>query len=292
MTTDHGPVVQSALLRAELVRLRKERAVTQEEVARALEWHPSKLIRIEGGKSGITKTDLQVLLMQYGMTSESRQERLNALARGARQPSWWSAYRGDFDEAYLTFIGYEAGASVIRHFQNSTVPATLQTQEYAEVLTTNFVETVEVGPVVKLRMQRQKELEKRDEPPRRYYVLDEAVIRRHVGVRTDPAIMPAQLQQIADTAEQDELVTVRVIPFSVGAHTGLNGPFTLLEFEGGLGDVIYLEGTRSRQTQNLFTSEESMIAEHRAAFESLLDEALSAEESIALIRRTAEELMN
>ncbi len=46
------------MLRSELVRLRKESVLTQEQVAAKLEWSPSKLIRVEGGRSSITKVDL------------------------------------------------------------------------------------------------------------------------------------------------------------------------------------------------------------------------------------------
>ncbi|HET6189986.1 MAG TPA: helix-turn-helix transcriptional regulator, partial [Trebonia sp.] len=51
MANDQGPVVLSALLRAELIRLRKESGLTQEAVAQNLDWSPSKLIRVEGGRS-------------------------------------------------------------------------------------------------------------------------------------------------------------------------------------------------------------------------------------------------
>jgi DNA-binding transcriptional regulator YiaG len=49
------PVVQSALPRSELIRLRKKKGMTQEQVARNLEWSASKVIRMEGGRSPITK---------------------------------------------------------------------------------------------------------------------------------------------------------------------------------------------------------------------------------------------
>ena len=66
MASDQGPVIQSAILRTELVRLRKEKGITQEQVAGNLEWSASKLIRVEGGHSSITKVDLDALLDQYG----------------------------------------------------------------------------------------------------------------------------------------------------------------------------------------------------------------------------------
>ena len=59
------------MLRSELIRLRKESGLTQEQVAAELEWSPSKLIRIEGGRSSITKVDLNALLTKYGVTSET-----------------------------------------------------------------------------------------------------------------------------------------------------------------------------------------------------------------------------
>src|SRR6266700_5330009 len=106
MASDQGPVVQSAVLRSELVRLRKERGLTQEQVAGNLDWSASKLIRVEGGRSSITKVDLDALLGQYGVTSESQRERLSNLNRGARAVGWWNAYRNDASAPYLSYVGY------------------------------------------------------------------------------------------------------------------------------------------------------------------------------------------
>jgi transcriptional regulator with XRE-family HTH domain len=289
MAEDQGPIVQSALLRADLVRLRKERGMTQEQVATRLEWSPSKLIRVEGGKNSITRTDLQALLMVYGVTSESRQERLQVLARGARQSAWWDAYKGEVDDSFLTFVGYAAGAYYIRHFHNSIVPGLLQTREYAESFVTGRANEIVRARAVRLRMQRQEEMAKREIPARQSYILDEAVIRRHVGVKNDPGIMPRQLNYIADVAEEREDLTVRVIPFGAGAHLGVYGPFTLLEFEGGLGDVLYLESMDG--PTSLVTGDDQRIADYRADFETLLEDALPQDKSIELMRRTAEELM-
>ena len=77
-----------ALLRGELIRLRREGGLTQEQVAAQLEWSPSKLIRVEGGRSSITKVDLDALLIKYGVTSESTRERLQFLNRGSRDRGW------------------------------------------------------------------------------------------------------------------------------------------------------------------------------------------------------------
>lgn len=289
MGADQGPVVQSAILRAELVRLRKRSKLTQEEVARALEWSPSKLIRVEGGHSSITRVDLDALLNRYGVPSDDHRERLQELNRGAKAPSWWDSYRSDIAAPYLNYVGYEAGASSIRQFPGTVVPGLLQTTEYAEALTTSAVEAIDVAPVVKLRIQRQSELAQRSDPPRQEYVLDEAVIRRHIGIDNDPGIMPNQLHLIADTAARSELITVRVIPFKAGAHPGLSGAFTLLEFEGDLPDLVYLDPGRAELA--ISASDSTKVSEYAGNFEELLDRALPENESIAFIRSAAEEML-
>ena len=289
MASDQGPVVQSALLRGELVRLRRESGLTQEQVAADLEWSPSKLIRVEGGRSAVTKVDLDALLTKYGVTTESTRERLQLLNKGARAGAWWDKYRDDVSPTYLSYVGFEAGAAFIRQFQSLFVPGLLQTADYAEAVTVNSVDAVRVGAIVGLRLQRQAELKLRDPRPRQYYVVDEAVIRRHVGIAKSPDVMPYQLRHIAERAEQDERITFRVIPFEAGAHRGLYGPFTLLDFDGGVPDLLYIDAGRG-EFASMVHGDDTRVAEYRDDFELLLEDALSADKSIDLIRSVADEM--
>lgn len=289
MASDQGPVVQSALLRNELVTLRKDRRLTQQQVAGALEWSTSKLIRVEGGASSIAKVDLDALLTTYRVTSDSDRERLHTLNRAAKEPGWWSKYKDDFSPGYLNYVGYEAGSAVIRQFQMGGIPGLLQTAEYAEVMTRiGPVDRQKVEATVRFRLRRQLELRQRSNPPRQYFVVDEAAIRRHVGIKTDRTIMPNQLHHVADQAEQDHLVTVRVVPFSAGAHPGLIAPFTLLEFEAGLPDILFLDADQPDST--MAVGGDPRVAEHAENFEILLELALPSKESIKLMRDAAEEM--
>jgi transcriptional regulator with XRE-family HTH domain len=287
MASDQGPVVQSALLRNELIRLRKESGLTHERVASDLDWSPSKLIRVEGGRSSITKVDLDALLSVYGVSSESHRDRLQALNRGARERAWWAPYRDEIHPTYVEYVGYEAGAIFIRSFESGFVPGLVQTPAYAEVLTANSVDAVQVAPVVKLRLLRQAELARRSPPPRQYHVIDEAVVRRHVGISQDPAIMADQLRYIADKAESNELLTVRVIPFKAGAHLGLSGAFTLLEFDGAMPDLLYRDSGRDI---SLISGSDPRIGHYADDFEILVESALSAADSIDLMRQAAEDM--
>lgn len=288
MPSDEGPVVQSALLRDELVRLRKKRGLTQQQVAAVLEWSPSKLIRVEGGASSITKVDLDALLTEYSVTSESHRERLRTLNRGAKEPGWWDTYKDLVSSTYLSYVGFEAGAASIRQFQTGFVPALLQTPEYSEIVTI----AGSVGPhlarsLVGLRLQRQAELERRSAPPRQYFVLDEGVIRRHVGIKKDRAVMPNQLRFIADRAGRDDLVTVRVLPFEAGAHPGLD-PFTLLQFDAGLPDTLFLDADRGAFT--MIAGDDPQVAKYVQNFEDLMEDSWSVESSIEFMRKVADEM--
>ena len=101
--------------------------------------------------------------------------------------------------------------------------------------------------------------------------------------------MPDQLYDLADRAERDELVTVRVIPFGAGAHRGLlGGPFTLLRFDGGPPDVLYLDVGRGFST--LISDNDPQVAAYTEDFEKLTEDALSADESIFLIREAAQKM--
>lgn len=288
MAADQGPLVQSAVVRADLIRLRKARRRTPEDAARDLQWPTTKLIRIEGGRSSITPADLDALLVLYGVSSESERERLQSLGRGAREIGWWNAYRDEISLPYLEYVGYEAGAAFVRQFPGTVIPGLLQTAEYAEALTAGAIDPVDVAAVVGLRLQRQSELALRSDPPRQYYVLDEAVIRRHVGIGTNPDPMPAQLYYIADVATRNEFITVRVIPFRAGVHAGLSGPFTLLEFDGGLPDLLYIDTGLGERAE--ISSDVSRVAEYADKFELTVDRALPESESIQFIRDAAEEI--
>jgi transcriptional regulator with XRE-family HTH domain len=285
--SDQGPVVQSALLRGELVRLRKEKGLTQEQVAQDLEWSASKLIRVEGGRSQVSKVDLEALLTQYGVTSESTRERLQLLNRGARAEAWWDEYRSFASPSFVSYVGFETGATFIRQFQPGLVPDLLQTAEYAEAVIADSPDAVHAHALVPLRLKRQLELAQRDPRPRQHYVVDEAAIRRQVGVAKSPDIMRDQLLRLADRAERDDLVTIQVLPFDAGAHRGPYVPFTVLEFDGELPDLLYVDIGRGEYA-SVAREDGPRIAEYRHDFDLMVEDALPSNKSIELIRDAAE----
>jgi len=284
MPSDPGPVVQRALLTSELQALRQKKGATQDQVAAALDWSPSKLIRIEGGTVGVSTTDLHALLRYYGLDDDDPNvARLTEIARQARQRGWWSLYKNEVRPAYLEFLGYEAGASTIRNCQPLVIPGLLQTEAYANSLTVEFLPDREQRDiVVEIRLQRQERILERENPPELHVILDEAALRRRVGGQVDPLIMPDQLRHLLDMMQRPN-ITVEIIPFSKGAHFGMIGQFTILEFAGiGLGDVLYQENAGAGNS--IVAVRGHQVTEYKIAFENVRQLAIPHEESAAFIQ--------
>ncbi len=109
--------------------------------------------------------------------------------------------------------------------------------------------------------------------------MDEAAIRRRVGIRRDETIMPRQLMHIVQTVTDNDSIEVRVLPFREGdAYVGmLTGAFTLLEFNGVLPELLHLEDGASETT---LVGDDPRISDRRAEFEQILDVTMSATDSL------------
>jgi len=209
-----------------------------------MEWGPSKLLRIEAGEVGISVNDLRPLLALYGVEDTERVERLLALARGSRKMPF-TEYRDIYHKDFLDFLGMEASAWINRTFQSMVLPGLLQTEEYAAAIIRAFSpdeSTAQVSRMVEARMLRQDVLDTPD--VQFFFILDESVIRRHIGgVKT----MRAQLRRLADLAARPH-IHLMIMPFGLGAHAASAGPFTLFEFKEDVPNCLYLENPRGNAT--------------------------------------------
>ena len=267
MTVGHGPMVTRRRLRTELRRLREEKGFAQETVANEMEWSISKLIRIENGSVGISVNDLKALLDLYELDDDQRDD-LIELARGSRQRMWWSHYQKHLSATYLEFIGYEADASSIRHFQPLVVPGLLQTEAYARAINAGTTLTEEPQPGdeerIQVRLERQRDIFDREHPVEYIAVIDEAVLHRQVG---GADTMRAQLAHLVEMARRPS-VSVYVVPYPAGAHPGLSGAFSIMEFADPVDDdVLYLD---SGPNQAVLRDQPAAVQRYRRVFDRLI----------------------
>jgi transcriptional regulator with XRE-family HTH domain len=279
-----SPVVQRRRLRTELRRERLDAGLTQEQVATAMDWSLSKLIRIENGTVGISTNDLKAILAHYKI-DDGRSVDMLALARGARERSWWSAYR-DASPRLIQLIENESASFIIRNFQPMLIPGLLQTEEYAATIIRNLSPEApdrDVSAAIEIRMKRQQLLQQPD-TPLMFFIVDEAAVRRLVGGQ---AGMRRQIQRLLDESDKPT-VTFEVVPFGAGAHPGMQGPFMLFEFpDAADDDALYLE---SPDNTILTRDDAEGISRFRDRFELLRDLSLGPEGSRDLLRRLLGEL--
>jgi transcriptional regulator with XRE-family HTH domain len=247
-----GPTVRRRRLGSELRKLRDTSGLKLEEVAAELGVAPSTLSRIETGKAPTKSAYLSQMLEMYGVTDPAQRQVLVDMAREGHRKGWWAAYDDVLPSGFDIFVGLEAETTGIRSYENSVIHGLLQTQDYARAVLRELQprHTAEqIDRQVDLRMARQRRLG--EEPALDLWVIhDEAVIRRAVG---GAAVMRGQLSRLLEVAARPGM-TLQVLPFESGAHAGLRGPFSILEFPDrtdsriahveSVGGFIYMEKER------------------------------------------------
>jgi transcriptional regulator with XRE-family HTH domain len=254
MTT--GPTVRRRRLGSELRKLRDASGMKLEEVAAELGVAPSTLSRIETGKAPTKSAYLSQMLEMYGVTDPAQRQVLVDMAREGHRKGWWAAYDDVLPSGFDIFVGLEAETTGIRSYENSVVYGLLQTQDYARAVLRELLPRhtdEQIDRQVDLRMARQRRLD--EEPALDLWVIhDEAVIRRAVG---GAAVMRGQLTRLLEVGARPGM-TLQVLPFESGAHAGMRGPFSILEFPDrtdsriahveSMGGFIYMEKDREVRT--------------------------------------------
>ncbi len=271
----------------DLRRFRESAGMSTADAAEVLECTKGKISRIENGHVPVRAPDLAALMQAYGVEDADAQERLKALARRAnrrRREGWWRQYESMLGDTYRDQIEMESICDTIRTYQVQLVPGLLQIPEYGRAVTVAsraWQTPEEIDRFVQVRLARQERLV--DEAPISFWaVLAEGVLRQQVG---GPAVMRAQLQHLAVMARRPN-ITIQVLPFSRGAHSGMFGPYLLLSFPQVASLDLVLTET---PTGNIWMEREPEVTCYRALFDDARTAALPPTESLALIQHVAKE---
>ncbi|MFI7450400.1 helix-turn-helix domain-containing protein [Nonomuraea sp. NPDC049714] len=282
MQSSHSPTVRLRRLARELRSMREEKGLTPETAAAQLGWHRSKISRIETGRTRASLSDVAAVCDLYGARSDVR-AMLVQLAKEVRKRGWWTAYADVFTGSY---VGLEDEASRICQWQVQLVPGLLQTEDYARaVISAGRPEPHDPEDIQRRVMARmaRRTLLSRPDAPELHAVIDESVLRRPIAGRE---MMRDQLEAILVAARRPN-ITIRVLPYSVGAHAGLEGAFTVLSFAEAVDpDVAYVEGTAG----DVYVESSDQVDRYKIAFGRIWDVALSPEESRKLISDIKEQL--
>jgi transcriptional regulator with XRE-family HTH domain len=290
MATRPNPAIVRKQLGEQLRLVREQSGRTSAQVARTLGWSESKISRIENGKTARVSTgDLDKLCRTYGVDRAVREElhelaaQINRVPRPRGRGGWLGLIDEVLPDPYEELIRYEREASEILNYEALVVPGLLQTDEYARAIieadsTVRDPEILEQK--VAARLARQVVLTRHPVPPEFTAFIDEAVLRRPVGGN---AILHRQIRRLIAMGERPN-ISVRVLPFALGAHRGLAGSFIVLNLpDQARTSVVYAEGV----TGGILRTKPDEVAQYRDDLSAISEVALSPRDSAAFLSAAA-----
>jgi transcriptional regulator with XRE-family HTH domain len=149
-------------LGAELRAIREQAGKSLGNVARAIQWNPSTLSRLERGQRHVSPESVMGLSVVYNLPIERRDE-LVARAKEASALGWWDRPSPGVPSDMGALASYEAEAIRMTDWCPGLLPGLLQTPNFARAIMHEYdVPEHEVEPRIRARCQRQQLLEQRD----------------------------------------------------------------------------------------------------------------------------------
>jgi transcriptional regulator with XRE-family HTH domain len=278
---DREPTIRSRELGEGLRRVMERAGLNGQQAAHLLGCSPSRVSRLLSGKRGGSEVDVAAFLGVCRAKGPER-DRLLALCQEQNTPGWFQQHGSRLPKQLVTLIDHENKAVAISAFQATLVHGLLQTGNYARAVISSSANMPadEVDDRVAARLARQCLLS-RERPPQFTFYLHEAVLRLPIG---GPAVMSDQLHHLLRMSVRPYL-TLRVVPTALGAHAGLSGHFTLMEF-AEFRPVVYLDS----ETSSLFLETREEATAYQRILGALAHTALGEGQSRELIATLATEL--
>jgi transcriptional regulator with XRE-family HTH domain len=282
-----SPYVRRLRLAAELRALRAGAGLTHEQLAKRIGESRAQISRLENGHI-VDQADVMKILDALGVDGQ-RWTEVVTIAREAGEKGWWESTRGMGERQALS-ANLEAGATVIREYQQTFVPGLLQIPEFVRARTnaelapmTGTVDGVLAGRAGRQRMLR------RPGAPTYEVILDELAVRR---LTAPPDIFKKQLYRLTTVCNNGEpSVTLRVLPVDARI-AGFSVPrctFSMYTYpDPGDPAVVAVDTV----TSDLIVTEPADVAPYDKLYTRLRDAALPEADSLTLLTKAATELPN
>jgi len=283
----NSPTVLKRWIAFELRKLRERNGLSREDAARVTRGSVPNIGHIENGRSLPGPLELEKLLELYGVP-ERYEFWLELRTRAKKGTDWWIGLGDSVPDYFNLFLGLESCAVQIESWDAHVVPGLFQTPDYARAVIRGGEpgrEDSDVDRRVELRMGRQHEVLDDGDAPAIWAVMSEAALRCLIG---GPESMRAQANRLIELAERPN-IDIQVLPFSAGAHTGVEGTFTLLTFPSELENdpgAVFAE----TKVKGYYYEEPEQIMRYRNALARLRVQAIKPADSPTFIRRMRKEL--
>ncbi len=281
MAGDEQRLAARRQLGAELRSLREARELTGQQLADQLGWSQAKVSRIEGARTRAEVSDVAAMLDALQVAG-GKQDRLLEFAETAAGPAstWRNSTGVGLTRRQQDFINSEAAALRLRHYQPVLLPGYLQTPDYARRVI-EFAGTKDVDRALQARLARGAVLTAANAPAYEIVLL-ETVLRWRPF---EPSLMLDQLHAL-EVAARRRNVTLRVVSLGREQRVFVQHPFVMYDFGDDAPAEVLVETTRT----DLRLTEAADVQAYLGWFERLQRSALSATDSLRLIRSVAHEL--
>jgi transcriptional regulator with XRE-family HTH domain len=188
-----------------------------------------------------------------------------------------------FPPSFRSFTPFEAAAVSLSTYQHSLVPGLLQTPEYARAVleTKPNAGEDEIESLIAGRLERQSVLTRSEPPaPLLMALIDEGALHRPVA---PPGVMADQIAYLVEMSRRPN-ITVQVVPYSAGGHTGLLGSFDVAEPDSGEAIVFVEDIADGRVSDDAAT-----VRQVTLRFRSLQSEALPKSASRTVMESVRQE---
>ncbi|SDP93999.1 helix-turn-helix domain-containing protein [Lentzea jiangxiensis] len=234
-------------------------------------WDPSKISNLANGKGGASTQEVAFLLGACRVQPDER-DHLLALHSDVDARGWWQQHGSYCPIEIRTLAEHLEIAKSVVTWQNHVVPYALRTPRYmrAVVLASANIPAEEADE--------RAHAQARARTTGTYYIHESALLLP-VG---SPDIQAEQLKLLLDFIDAADVagIVIRILPVAAGAHAGLNGPFTKLDFEK-CEPMVCLES----ETSALFVEDPAAVKGYDRIVEALDNCSLDVESSKWAIKR-------
>lgn len=280
-----SPYVRKLRLGAELRTLRAAAGLTADQLGKRISRSRADISRLENGHV-VDQADVISILDALGVDGD-RWTQIVTIAREAGEKGWWESFKS-MGERQALYANLEAGAAVIREYQQTFLPGLLQIPEFVTARTA----TAELRPqhatsdgVLAGRAGRQR-MFRRPGGPEYEVILDELAVRR---LTAPPDVVKKQLYHLATAVNGDRRVTLRVLPVParIANFTVPRCTFSIYSYpDPGDPTVVAIDTV----TSDMILTEPADVRPYEQLYERLRAAALSPQDSLDLLTTAAGEL--
>ena len=267
----------------EMRAMREDRGWSQAELARRVSYSAGLIGMVETYERAPTKELARALDKVFETAGYSEDSETGEWTPGTFGRVWDKLRTVSFPTAFRPFAEREAEAVALRTFEHAFIPGLLQTQDYARAVVSTKAGATEadIEADVSDRIARQWILTRNDPPsPRLWALIDEGALYRPVA----PApVMRDQLEHVIAMSGLPD-VTIQVVPYSAGGHSGLLGAFIIADMPTSQ-SILYMDDVSGGRVAEEITT----VSDVAYRFDTVRSDALPKVASRDLIAKVAKE---